>query len=205
MASQTISGGRGNRGILADVLAWRAAGKSEASVKSLLVTKGYKKGRISQLLQTFRAGVNQKNSLKTADRKQATAVKKDVALKADRVAHARRGEQVKTKHVLRRPSSSLLVAAVDEHPQQSDELPPCVSRPEELGSEPAAVWEWLNTMLDKVGDPRGDFARELKSFSQFTSFFKKEIDQAGHPIIDMPCGPCGGSERCLAQYLLHVR
>ena len=211
--AKSHSGGRGNRGILAEVLELKANGTCEIDVKSFLASKGYAKGRMSQLMLAFRGGATPKNSLKVKGRNHASVVKKDVALKADHVARARRVDPVKTKPVLRRPSSCLPTAPVDEHLQQGDELPPCTSAVHEsfrpdgqlLKNDPGAVWEWLNASLDKAGDPRCEFTRELENFSRFTSYFRKEIEQAGHTVINMPCGPCGGSERCLAQYLLHVR
>ena len=127
-------------------------------------------------------------------------------LVAKKLKKARVSQLMKVFHeapTCRRPATGTSERALPVSRRPSPSLHD--SRPEELGSDRGSVWEWLNTSLDKAGDPRGDSTRELTSFSQFTSAFEKEIDHAGHPFIHLPCGPCGGSERCLAQYLLHVR
>ena len=51
---QRSRGGRGQRSIMQDVVAWRAAGRAEEDIRQMLFERGYKRPRIAELLKQTR-------------------------------------------------------------------------------------------------------------------------------------------------------
>ena len=58
MAPKSKGGGRGRRGVMADVLGWAAKGTSAEAARSKLKASGYSASRIAQLLKGYQPLAN---------------------------------------------------------------------------------------------------------------------------------------------------